>query len=292
MSTIQAETITEVIKQRYSVRTYQEKPIAAETQLELTARLKTIQAGPLGSPVRLELAAAAPQDAQALRGLGTYGFIKDPAGFLMGTVQNGPHALEDYGYAMEQAILEATALGLGTCWLGGTFMKSGFAKKIRPAKNEIIPAVTSLGYALADKPARDQKKRIELRADQRLPWEALFFEGGFGMPLRLEAAGPYQTALQMVRLGPSASNKQPWRVLRVGRRWHFYGQRTPGYGQGTLLFTLMHMVDLQRLDVGIAMCHFEQTAREAGLNGAWTDNDPGIAGMDQNTFYVATWEEA
>ena len=39
--------------------------------------------------------------------------------------------------------------------------------------------------------------------------------------------------LEMVRRGPSASNKQPWRVVRAGERWHLYLQRTRGYGRAT-----------------------------------------------------------
>jgi nitroreductase len=124
------QSITEIIRQRYSVRRYQDTPIAADTQAELQARLEAIRTGPHGTPVRFKLAAAAPGDSQSLRGLGTYGLIKNPKGFIVGAVRADEHALEDFGAAMEQAILEATALGLGTCWLGGNFTQSSFSKRI------------------------------------------------------------------------------------------------------------------------------------------------------------------
>jgi len=41
----------------------------------------------------------------------------------------GDKNLEDFGYLMEEAILFATGLGLGTCWLGGSFTKSGLPKR-------------------------------------------------------------------------------------------------------------------------------------------------------------------
>jgi len=52
----------------------------------------------------------------------------------------GPGAknLEDYGYLMEAIILKATELNLGTCWLGGSFTQSNFARKINAADNEIV----------------------------------------------------------------------------------------------------------------------------------------------------------
>ncbi len=191
---------------------------------------------------------------------------------------------------MEQAILEATALGLGTCWLGGNFTQSSFAKRINKAADEIVPAVSSVGYADAGSRTRD-RLRQKVQADHRLPWESLFFDGDFDTPLTPGSAGVYAEALEMLRLAPSASNKQPWRVIRDGPRWHFYCQRTPGYGKGTAIFILLHIADLQRLDIGIAMCHFELTARQQGLPGGWVSADPGLAPVDKNTLYISTWQE-
>jgi len=280
-----------LIQARYSVRLYEKDAIAAETQTALQTFLATLGVGPLGSRLRFGLLAATEQEGAALRGLGTYGFIQNPSGFIAGAVEMGEHALEDYGYGMEQAILEATRLGLGTCWLGGSFTQSSFAKKLEKRNTELIPAVTATGYPA---PAARQRDLIRkrARADTRLPWDTLFFEGSFATPLARESATEYVQALEMVRLAPSASNKQPWRIVRVGEGWHFYCQRTPGYGQGSLTFTILRLADLQRLDVGIAMCHFDLTLRELGLTGIWTVADPGLRPVDERTLYLITWQPA
>jgi nitroreductase len=94
----------------------------------------------------------------------------------------------------------------------------------------------------------------------------------------------------MVRLGPSASNKQPWRIVRDGATWHVYIQRTPGY-RNRWIVRLMNVDDLQRVDAGIAMCHFERTARELGLDGRWIVSEPPIQKPDGMTEYVTSWEE-
>ena len=52
----------------------------------------------------------------------------------------GEKNLEDFGYTMERIILFATDLGLGTCWLGGSFTKSRFAEKISANGSERVPA--------------------------------------------------------------------------------------------------------------------------------------------------------
>ena len=281
-------SIPDLIRQRYSVRRYQKTPIAPAARIELAARLDAIRSGPHGTPARFKLAAAAAGDSHALRGLGTYGLIRNPAGFIIGAIKASEHALEDFGYLMEQAILEATELGLGTCWLGGNFTQSSFARRIDKAAGEIVPAVSSVGYADPTSRSRDLLRQTA-RSDTRLSWESLFFDGRFGNPLSPAGAGDYREPLAMLRLAPSASNKQPWRIVRDGPRWHFYCQRTPRYGKGTLIFSLLNLADLQRLDVGIAMCHFELTARQQGLEGGWSCADPGLPAPDKNTLYITSW---
>ena len=92
----------------------------------------------------------------------------------------------------------------------------------------------------------------------------------------------------MVRLAPSASNKQPWRLIKVGAAWHFYLRRTPGYGSG-IVARFLAKNDLQRVDMGIAMCHWELTAQEAGLKGSWANQNPGLALPDALTEYIVSW---
>jgi hypothetical protein len=189
---------------------------------------------------------------------------------------------------MEQIVLFATDLGLGTCWLGGTFTKTGFASKAAVQEGELVPSVISVGY-IAKKPRLfDNMIRRSAKADKRRPWERLFFDGGFETPLSHQAAGEYAQPLDMLRRGPSASNKQPWQVVRQGKRWHFYLRRTPGYREGRLNRRMV-VADLQRIDMGIAMCHFELTARELGLQGRWERNEPGIIIPDGPLEYTVSW---
>jgi hypothetical protein len=49
------------------------------------------------------------------------------------------------------------------------------------------------------------------------------------------------------------------------------------------------MIDLKRIDMGIAMCHFELTAKELGLEGEWKREDPAFATADGALTYTASW---
>ncbi len=279
--------VIELIKSRFSCRSYSEEHIAEEKRQQLAAFIASNQTGPFCSPTRFELITATEADRKALQGLGTYGFIKNPTGFILGAMSEGEKNLEDFGYAMEHIILFATDLGLGTCWLGGSFTKGRFAKKIAAGEKERVPAVTSVGNIADDHSVRQRFSRNK----HRYAWDELFFDQAFGRPLSQDKAGVYAEPLEMVRLGPSASNKQPWQIVKDGAAWHFYIQRSKRYGPDSLVFKLLNVDDMQRLDAGIAMCHFELTANELGLGGKWTIDEPSIQKPDELTEYIASWRE-
>lgn len=280
--------VVEIIEQRYSCRTYRPDPLDMDTRRQLADYAAGVQWGPLGSQARYELIAASENDRKALKSLGTYGFIKGATGYIVGAIEESRYNLEDFGYLLELIILYATDLGLGTCWLGGTFTKSSFARKISAREGELVPGVSSVGY-IAKKPRRIESiLRVNDGTDRRLPWERLFFDDGFNTPLPHEGLGRYGKALEMVRLSPSASNRQPWRVVREGSAWHFYLQRTPGYRESPLV-RLTTVADLQRMDMGIAMSHFELAANELGLDGHWENHDPEIERPDDLTEYTVSW---
>jgi hypothetical protein len=282
-------SMIDLMKARFSCRTYTGEPLPAAAREELARAAGRMLTGPFGSALRFVLEAAEPGDDSALKRLGTYGTIRGASAFLIGTARRGDLYLEDFGYAMEELILKATALDAGTVWIGGFFTRGTFARRIDAARGERIPAVAAVGM-IGDRAAAEAGLiRRAAGGSRRKPWETLFFDRELGRPLSPEEAGPYRVPLEMVRIAPSASNRQPWRVVKVGDAFHFYLQRTPNYPPGKFL---LRLEDLQRVDMGIAMCHFELAAEELGLAGSWRIRTPGLALPDQRTEYSVTWEPA
>ena len=119
---------------------------------------------------------------------------------------------------------------------------------------------------------------------KRKPWNDLFFLNDFSMSLDKDEASQYSIPLEMVRLAPSASNRQPWRIIKDANGFHFFLQRTRGY-------TFLWGIDLQRVDIGISMCHFELAAKDLGLAGSWKLIDPPKVALPPLTGYVASWIE-
>jgi nitroreductase len=282
-------SIIEIIGERYANRTYQKKPITGDHRDMLDEYCAAPVAGPFGGTARFQLIAATEEDATSLRDLGTYGVIKNAAGFITGATSTSDHYLEDYGYLLERIVLYATGIGLGTCWLGGTFRKSGFAQSISLEDGEAVPAVIATGYS-ADRPGLlDSIMRFSAGSKHRKSCEELFFNGDFSTVLTEEDAGPYRVPIEMVRRAPSASNKQPWRVVREkgSNVFHFILSRTKGYYRN---WKVIGMEDLQRVDMGIAMCHFEAAAAELKLKGTWIVEAPKIALPAGESEYVVTWK--
>jgi nitroreductase len=283
--------VADIIRARTSVRTYAGTPVEPAKEALLRDFLAAGPAGPFGTKARFELVTARPGDADALKGLGTYGAIKSPAGFIAGVVRNAGRDLEDFGFIMETVILLATDLGLGTCWLGGSFRQSRFAAAVRLGEGESLPAVVSLGNPAARRRLIENLMRRGANADTRMPWEDLFFRSAFDRPLTRSEAGAYAAPLEALRLAPSASNKQPWRVVKDAERalFHFHLRRTKGYDRSRK--RLFRLADLQRVDMGIGMCHFALSAEEAGLSGEWETSDPCLVPLPPDTEYVVSWRE-
>jgi hypothetical protein len=152
-----------------------------------------------------------------------------------------------------------------------------------------MPAVISVGYPADGLSLRDRLIRLGAGSEARLSWDRLFFEGDLSVPLSREDAGDYAPALEALRLGPSASNKQPWRVVKDDGVWDFYLCRTPGYLRNA--GGRLGSSDLQRVDMGIALCHWELTALELGLRGRWSLDRQDRRMTADLTEYTASWIE-
>lgn len=282
--------IVEQIRARTSWRAYTDEPLQDEALSALREAMAEVRT-PFGNKPRFEIISRAESGNVDLRGMVTYGVIKDPPAFLVGAVARGNRDVEDFGFAMEALVLKATGLGLGTCWLGGTFSRSLFARALRLGTDELMPAISPIGKPTAERALRDRAMRFVARSKSRKPWDELFFDESAQRPLTEAMAGPaYASVLEMVRLAPSARNRQPWRIVRrgEGKRFDLYAFRESGLGSAIQ----PGGIDMVRLDAGIALCHFELTARALGLSGRWTATAQAPQADVPRTFeFIASWQE-
>jgi nitroreductase len=271
----------ELIKERKSCRSFIEREVEPDKSGKLEAFISKINSG-AGINARFLLIKREINENMKAEKLGTYGFISGAGSFIAGVISRDEKKVEIFGYYFEKIILYATGLGLGTCWLGGSFNRKDFNRKISLLESEFIPIVSPVGYARPKRRIIDNAVRALAGSGGRKPWNEIFFYTSPGKPLDQAAAGDYAIALEMLRMAPSASNKQPWRVIKDSQGYSFYLARTKNYR--------LPGFDIQRSDVGIAMCHFELSTKELKLDGAW---QPGLAGKNyEGLEYIATWVPA
>ena len=221
--------------------------------------------------------------------LGTYGFVKGANSFVIGITKDElPFDLENFGYLFEKVILYATHLNIGTVWLGGTFKRSSFASQMNLRAEEKIPAITPVGVPLEKPIFRSRVIRYVSKGEQRRPFSTIFFDGDFSKPLHKSSLNVFAEILEMVRLSPSASNHQPWRVVKEQNSdiFHFFIHRSKSRFQR--LFT---WPDFKRIDLGIAVCHFDLSVKQLGISGDWQRGKPDIDVPD-HCDYLISWFKA
>jgi nitroreductase len=283
------KSFIETMRARQSIRTYETQKLSEQDLNQITAYINEEQnlIGPFGGKGKIDFVLVNNNVSDKGIKLGTYGFIKNPQAYLVGSSKNEKYALVEYAYIFHRVILYVVQLGLGTCWMGGTFNRNSFEKEILIGEEEFIPCVTPLGYPKGKQRVFDKALRMVVKADNKKTWEKLFYESTFQKPLSKEKAGQLEIPIEMVRLSPSASNKQPWRLILSEDRktCHFYIEHTPNYSSSL-------GYDMQLLDMGIAMYQFELACKELEIAGNWLIEDPQLELFSVNTEYVVSWKMA
>ena len=261
-----------LIRERRSVRTYDGRPLSEEHTDRLRRFMEDVP-NPYGIPVGFRLL-------DAKRDGLSSPVLNRAETFVAAKVKRVPHAEEAYGYSFEALVLFARSLGIGTVWIGGTMNRAAFETAMELSADEMMPCASPLGYPAKKLSMRESLMRKAVKADSRLPFGSLFFNGTFDTPLTADAAGRLAQPLEMVRWSPSAVNKQPWRAVVDGDAVHFYLKRNKG-------FIAPATGNLQKIDLGIALCHFSLAAEEQGITIHFTDSDPKLS-TGSDTEYIAT----
>lgn len=128
------------------------------------------------------------------------------------------------GIVGESFVLEATALGLGTCWVSGSFRRKELPVPVQPG--EAVVCVIAVGRPASPLTAPESRRR---KAPEHL------CRGSFhDWPPELTRA------VSFVQAAPSSMNMQPW-VMSIGPQGEF----------------ILDASDRAQLDAGIALCHAE-----------------------------------
>lgn len=261
----------ELIKKRTSIRSYDRRPLTEADRSNLEEYVHALE-NPFGVDVAFRLLDATEHklSSPVIIGESTY---------LAAKVKKVSHFEIAYGYSFEKACLYALSLGIGTVMLAASLSRNTFETAMDLQDGEIMPLASPVGYPAKKRSLRENLMRKGLKADERIAFEKLFFDGSFEKGLARDGAGAFADALAMVRLAPSAANKQPWRAVVDGNQVHFYEYKTMKDSP---------LGDVQKVDVGIALAHFDMAMEEAGASGQFLFEDPEIK-SPENVDYIVTY---
>ena len=159
--------------------------------------------------------------------------------------------MEMEGFMGEALVLEATAMGLGTCWLGAGFYSDVATRNVELKNDEALHCVIAIGKC--DQAAAAPKRK----AVEKL----------CGMSeAQLEELGAWQKeAVLAARVAPSAVNMQPW-VIAADKT-----------SVSILEPEIVLLKKYASIDRGICMLHAAVGAYKAGRKATWKKVDGGYA---------------
>ncbi|MHB8085059.1 MAG: nitroreductase family protein [Dehalococcoidia bacterium] len=202
---------------------------------------------------RVEFVSEPPDDIFS-HALGFYGNIKNAPAFLafIGDMSDD-NVQEKIGYTGEGIVLEATSLGMGTCWVALTYRSKSALSMIKLSGREKLLAVSPVGHTPETRTLGENVFSAFGANRRRKPLAGMV--SGLDASHRPEWAAK---AVEAARLAPSATNRQPWsfHIQKDGITVSISGSG-PQYNVS------------KRLDCGIAMLHIELGAMSCGVSGMW-----------------------
>jgi nitroreductase len=230
-------TLLEAIDIRVSRRSYKPEPLCDADAGKLRGVLAEH-----ADDARMDLVVG---DAKAFsKFFKSYGMFKGVVNYIV-LVRNTNDAdsEEKLGYYGELAVLHATTLGLGTCWVGGMFDKK--ALPVALSWNEAVSAVIAVGYLAGQKTLKERLVHSMTHRKTKTSKQMSITD--------VQPPDWFLSGVSAARKAPSAVNRQP--VVFA----YFAGKVSASAGEMS--------VAMMPLDLGIAKLHFALGA--GGGEWAW-----------------------
>ncbi len=225
-------TELEALKERHSVRKYQDRPLAQEAVKTLQAQIEKLnREGDLNMQLVLD-------ERKAFKGFLSYGTFSNVSNYIMVVGKKSDSLEYRAGYYGEKLVLFAQSIGLNTCFVGLTYKKVGGAFEV--GKDEKVVLCIAIGYGEADGYRQHKIKspdQVSNLSDDSPEW--------------------FRKGVEAALLAPTAINQQKF-------YFEYIPQDKVRPKKGTSL------AGYTKIDLGIAMYNFEVGAGRQ--NFQWVDS--------------------
>lgn len=209
-------TNLDILRSRHSVRSFTLDPILPEVIKKLKAEITMINTHQQG--IKFQLIT---NDPEPFKGFSkSYGIFENPRNYMAAVVDTAtPNIMERAGYFAQQVVIKAVRLGLGTCFVGGTYNESAVNAQLRAGEKVLFLVV--FGYHNGK--SRKMANLMVNFAHRKKMSACHFFIPDQEYSAALKTFPFLEDGLEGVACAPSALNKRPTRVF-IGE-WN--GRKAP-----------------------------------------------------------------
>ncbi|MCH5224200.1 MAG: hypothetical protein J1E82_09185 [Muribaculaceae bacterium] len=228
----------ELIKSRHSVRSYKTEPLSDKIQNALKAEVTMINTHVAGLKFQLFF-----NNSDPFNGFfKSYGTFENPSNYLAAIVDDGVENIwEKAGYYAEQFVIKCCEMGLGTCFVGGTYDSKSVNVQLKAG--EKILFLVLFGYPSGH--IRLKEKWLVNFVHRKKYDVTHFFEPEYTFEKACKDFPGLDKGIEAVACAPSSLNKRPVRLF-IGKE----------FGEGMVCAKVDNKNEKNLIDLGIAKFNY------------------------------------
>lgn len=270
--------IINAMKSRISTRNFEFKEIEQEKIVQIKDTILNLE--PLHKEIKTSFILIQEEkvvNEEIMKGfIGSYGKVRSPYCILC-VSENKEKAHENIGFMGEQLVIALTAMGLGTCWIGGGFDKEN-TMKYTGMEFAVVPAVLALGYPKEPLSTRNLEKTLT----RRKKIEDIFFYKQYKKNILnfFNTNQNFKEIGELCRIYPSAVNYQPARMILDEK-------------EAIIMISnkalLAHQREMQKIDGGIFLAHLYLACKAYGKDGQVVMKEESLERIPKGHCYIASY---
>lgn len=197
----------DILEKRHSVRSFQKRELPTDIINKLRSEVTYINSHESGLNFQLAFGDGAPFEGFKR----SYGMFRNVTNYLVAVIDpTFKYAEERAGYWAENFVIELVKLGLGSCFVGGTFSRNDVSARVEVY--EKIPFVVAFGYPDVKNTSFIGKVTTAFAHRKEKSLESFLINPEETRAVATSEGINLELVLKAVKCSPSALNKQPVRI--------------------------------------------------------------------------------
>jgi nitroreductase len=251
----------EALLARRSVRVFDKTPLPGPVPEQIEQAVREVDA--LDPGLRLTCTVRAVTGDDLAAAAGGYGRLLSIPHILVPAITDGPNSLVDFGYRVQQLVIQLTQLEIGTCWMGSLTHRESALARFRPAEGTTIAAIVAFGRPAQKSASRavNSVMRSAAGATRKKPVAEFAWRDRVGNPATVSDVE--SKVLEALRASPSTGNAQPWCVVLSDGFLHLAVRTDARH------YRLSGNVGYHLVDAGIGMANAWLALKALGRPASW-----------------------